>query len=66
LSGREAVDSVPAWQDEAMLPQETSLVKLDVLNSSEADVIGLRSYVSPNLSAFHFGSLKFDNNKGPY
>jgi hypothetical protein len=41
-----------------------TLWKLGVLNWSEADVIGLHFYVSLNSPVFHFGSLKFDNNKG--
>jgi hypothetical protein len=52
--------------DEATLPLDISLRGLGVLNSSEADVIGLHSRVSLNVSVLHFGSLKFDNIKGPY
>jgi hypothetical protein len=51
---------------EATLPQDISLQKFGVLNLSEADLIGLQSYVSLNSSVLHFGSLKFDNGKGPY
>jgi hypothetical protein len=45
--------------DEATLPR---LVPwgLGVLNYSEADVIGLHSYVSLNSTALHSGSLNFN------
>jgi hypothetical protein len=36
------------------------------LNRSEADVNGLHYYISLNSSVLHFGSLKFDNSKGPH